>query len=138
MILGTPNRITSMAKLGTTGVDEQTAVILGYDHGKMALLSTAIRTNTPHEAVIIGTSGWIKIHRSWWISDTLTLKTGDDEQIISCPMVGNGYNYEAIEAGNCIRTGLLESELMPLNETLSLMKIMDEIRTQIGLKYPIE
>jgi predicted dehydrogenase len=138
MILGTPDHITSMAELGTTGVDEQTAFILGYDRGQMAILSTAIRTNTAHEAIIFGTSGWIKIHSPWWVSDTLTLKSDGNEQIIPCPMTGNGYNYEADEAGICIRAGKLESDIMPLDETLALMKIMDEIRTQIGLKYPME
>jgi predicted dehydrogenase len=138
MVLGTPDRITSMAELGSTGVDEQTAFILGYDSGPMAVLSTAIRTNTPQEAAFIGTSGWIKIHSPWWISDTLILKTDGGEQMISCPLVGNGYNYEAVEAGNCIQAGKLESDIMPLDETLALIKIMDQIRAQIGLKYPME
>ena len=138
MVLGTPDRITSMAELGSTGVDEQTAFILGYDSGPMAVLSTAIRTNTPQEATFIGTSGWIKIHSPWWISDTLTIKTDGGEQMISCPLVGNGYNYEAVEVGNCIQAGKLESDIMPLDETLALIKIMDQIRAQIGLKYPME
>lgn len=138
MVLGTPDRITSMAELGSTGVDEQTAFILGYDSGPIAVLSTAIRTNTPHEATIIGTSGWIKIHSPWWISDILTLKTDGQVQMISCPFVGNGYNYEAVEAGDCIRAGKTESDIMPLDETLALIKIMDQIRAQIGLKYPME
>jgi hypothetical protein len=127
-----------MAELGSTGVDEQTAFILGYDTGAMAVLSTAIRTNTPHEAFIIGTDGWIKIHNPWWVSDTLTLKVGGQEQTIPCPMVGNGYNYEAVETGDCLRAGKLESDIMPLDETLALIKIMDQIRSQIGLKYPME
>jgi len=138
MILGTPARLTSLAHLGDTGVDEQTAFILGYDQGQMAVLSTAIRTNTPHEAFIIGTSGWIKIHGPWWVSDTLTLKKDGQEDIISCPMVGNGYNYEAAEVGNCIRSGRLESEIMSLDETLAILGLMDEIRAQIGLRYPME
>lgn len=138
MVLGTPARITSMASMGVTAVDEQTAFILGYDQGQMAVLSTAIRTNTPLEAYIIGTSGWIKIHSPWWVSDTLTLKKDGSEQIISCPLVGNGYNYEAEEVGNCIRSGKLESEIMPLDESLAIMRLMDEIRAQIGLRYPMD
>jgi predicted dehydrogenase len=138
MVLGTPNRIVSMADIGSTGVDEQTAFVLGYDRGQMAVLSTAVRTNTPHEAYIIGTSGWIKIHSPWWVSDTLTLKGDGGEQIISCPMVGNGYNYEAEEVGNCIRSGKLETKIMPLDDTLALIRVMDEIRSQIGLRYPME
>lgn len=138
MILGTPARICGMAEIGTTGVDEQTAFILGYDQGQMAVLSSAIRTTTPQEAYIIGTSGWIKIHRPWWVSDRLTLVNGKREESVSCPMVGNGYNYEAEAVGDCIRTGRLESEIMPLDETLAIMRVMDEIRGQIGLRYPME
>ncbi|MEN8180864.1 MAG: Gfo/Idh/MocA family oxidoreductase [Pseudomonadota bacterium] len=138
MILGTPDRITSLANLGSTGVDEQTAFILGYDSGEIAVLSTAIRTKIPHGATIIGTDGWIRINSPWWMPDNLTLNSDGQEQTISCPLVGNGYNYEAVEAGDCIRAGKTESDIMPLDETLALMKIMDQIRSQIGLKYPME
>lgn len=36
MLLGTPTRVTSMAHLGATGVDEQSAIILGYGGGQLA------------------------------------------------------------------------------------------------------
>ncbi|MEN8243184.1 MAG: Gfo/Idh/MocA family oxidoreductase [Chloroflexota bacterium] len=138
MILGTPDRITSIADLGSTGVDEQTAVILGYDSGEIALLSAAIRTNTPREATIVGTDGWIRINRTWFATDSLTLNSDGKEETIPCPLVGNGLHYEAVEVEDCIRSGKIESDIMPLDETLALMKIMDQIRSQIGLKYPME
>jgi hypothetical protein len=43
--------------------------------------------------------------------------------------------YEAAEVGRCLREGLTESPLMPLDETLAVMATMDEIRRQIGLDY---
>ena len=138
MILGTPDHITSMAALGNTGIDEQTAVVLGYDRGAMAVLSTAIRTNTQQEAYIYGTRGWIKIHAPWWASDTLTLKTGPGEGSLSLPYTGNGYNYDAEEVGRCLREKLPESPTIRLTESLTIMRIMDHIRDQIGLKYPME
>jgi predicted dehydrogenase len=138
MILGTPSGIASSASIGSTGVDEQTALLLTYDRGQMALLSTAIRTSTPHEATIIGTDGWIQIHRQWWISDTLTIYAEGEKQTIHCPVFGNGYNYEAEEVGKCIRSGKLESDVMSLDETLSLMQVLDRIRQQIGLRYPAD
>lgn len=138
MILGAPSSITSSGSIGRTGVDEQTAIILTYDGGEMALLSTAIRTSTPQEATIIGTDGWIKIHRPWWNSDTLTIYADGEELTIPCPVDGNGYNYEAEEVGRCIRSGKLESDIMPLDETLSIMEVMDQIRKQIGLRYPAD
>src|SRR5437773_1329844 len=52
MIFGTPERVTGMAHLGETGVDEQSAMIFGYAGGQLALLSQAIRTNSPHEALL--------------------------------------------------------------------------------------
>ena len=37
-----------------------------------------------------------------------------------------------------IRSGRLESDAMPLDESLSIMRTMDAIRAQWGLKYPME
>ena len=51
---------------------------------------------------------------------------------------GNGYNYEAQEVARCLAAGELESPTMLLDETIALMRILDEIRSQIGLKYPME
>jgi hypothetical protein len=43
---------------------------------------------------------------------------------------GNGYNYEAAEVMRCLRAGELESEIMPLDETLRIVETMDTIRSQ--------
>jgi len=37
-----------------------------------------------------------------------------------------------------VRAGLLQSPLMPWSETIAVMKTMDEIRNQIGLRYSFE
>ncbi len=60
------------------------------------------------------------------------------ERSFRLPVVGNGYNYEAAEVMRCLRAGELESKLMPLDETLRIMEIMDEVRSQWGLRYPGE
>ena len=44
------------------------------------------------------------------------------------PFTGNGYNYEAAEVIRCLNAGQLESNIMPLNESLRIMEIMDEVR----------
>jgi predicted dehydrogenase len=139
MVLGEPERIVSMADIGSTGVDEQSAIILGYEGGKLALLSTAIRTNTPHEARIMGTEGLIRLHDQWWRGTGMTLAvSGKEPQRIDEPITGNGYNYEAAEVARCVRAGLLESDTMPLDETIAVMRTMDAARAQWGLRYPME
>ena len=63
---------------------------------------------------------------------------GKDPIHIEPPRAGNGYNYEAMEVGRCMRAGKLESDIMPLNETLTIMKTLDTVRNRIGVKYPME
>lgn len=139
MLLGTPDRITSMAELGQTGVDEQSAYVFGYSGGQLAILSSAVRTSTPHEALIIGETGSIRIHPPFWIPKKMTLTVaGKEPQEIEIPFEANGYNYEAAEVANCVRAGKLESEIMPLDESLAIMQTMDAIRAQWGMKYPME
>jgi len=57
---------------------------------------------------------------------------------IVIPYVGNGYNYEAAEAMRCLNNGDSESQIMPLDETLTILETMDTIRSQWHFKYPNE
>ena len=139
MILGPrPSRVASTTQIGETGVDEQSAFLLQYPSGELAVLSCAVRTGTAVEARIFGTEGSILLHGPFFKCGALTVKRGGEEEHIDLPLEGNGYNYEAAEVGRCLRAGLKESDVMPLDETLALMELMDSIRAQWGLSYPME
>ena len=139
MVLGTPARITGMMSPGEARTDDQSAYLLGYEGGQLAVLCSAVRTETPQEAQIFGTEGRIHIHSQFWRPRrlTLTLK-GKDDQLMDFPHEGNGYNFQAVEVDNCLRAGKLESGVMPLDETLAIMRTMDQLRAQWGLRYPME
>lgn len=97
-----------------------------------------MRTHTAQEARILGTAGSIHIPE-FWHGSTVTLSVqGQTPETRSLPLAGNGYNYEAVEVGRCLRAGLKESPVMPLAETVAIMRIMDELRRQWGLVYPQE
>ena len=130
--------IRSLSHIGETGVDEQAAMLFGYDGGALAVLSCGVRTSSPHEATIMGTEGRIRLHAPWWRPSKFTASTKDGDQLIEPEHVGNGYNYEAVEVGRCLRDGLLESPVVTLDETLAVMKTLDAIRAQWGLRYPME
>lgn len=139
MIFGRPARVAGLATLGATGVDEQAAWVLGYQKGELAVLSSAVRTNTPHEAWINGTEGAIKLHAPWYAPTRLTLRrAGQAEHIIDTPIEGNGFGYQAAEVAACLRAGRLESAILPLDETLSIMQTLDQIRARWGMTYPFE
>ncbi len=134
---GEPERVTGMATLGETSVDEQSAMVLGYSGGQLAILSTAIRTSTMNEATIFGTEGWLRLPKSAWGPRAYILSR-DNGQVTEVPTEGNGFDYEADEVHRCLRAGRLESDIMPLDETLSIMRTLDKIRAGWGLKYPME
>ena len=139
MILGEPNRVDGMATLAPNVVDEQAAITLGYPGGELASLTTAVRTNTQHEATVLGTEGKIRIHPEFWKPERLTLyRAGRDHEEISLPSSSGGFNYEAEEVARCLRAGKLESDVMPLDETLSIMRTLDKLRERWGIRYPME
>lgn len=137
--LGKPAEIQSQAIIGETGVDESLSMSLKFSDGKLSSLMSSLITDAPVEATLLGSKGYIRIHGLWFMSEKLTLgsKEGPVEEI-DVPMKGNGYNYEAEEVNRCLKKGALESNRMPLDESLELMETMDQIREQIGLRYPNE
>ena len=138
-LFGRPSEVAGAGHLGQTGVDEQSAAILVHDGGRLSVLCFATRTGTPQEATVMGTEGYVKIHSNWWRPRAMTLhRPGEREELVEAPITGNGFNYEAAEVMRCLDEGMTESDVMPLDETLSVMRTMDEIRAAWGLRYPSE
>jgi predicted dehydrogenase len=139
MLFGSPTEAHGVAEMGPTGVDEQNVIVLKHPQGQLAALHTSIRAFGFQEANIVGTKGRIRLHRGWWRGPamTVTLDAGGEE-LIDDPYTSTGYQFEAAAFMDCLREGKLESPVIPLDETLSLMRTMDGLRKQWGLKYPME
>ncbi|MEN3001691.1 MAG: Gfo/Idh/MocA family oxidoreductase, partial [Armatimonadota bacterium] len=139
LFLGEPQRVYAAASIGRTGVDEQSALLLEYADGALALLSAAIQTDTPKEATLCGTKGRIRIHTPWWKPSEATLTRADgSEQTLRHPYTGDGLQFEIRHVHDCLRQGLTESPWMPLEETLRVLRVLDAARAQWGLVYPGE
>jgi predicted dehydrogenase len=134
-----PDRIESIPYLGYNGVDEQAAILFGYEGGGVALLGSAIRTETPLDGYIMGSEGMITLHDTFWNASRASLTLNEQEpETMEFPLDCNGYEYEAREAQRCFHAGLLESPVMTHAVTLEIMGIMDGIRADWGLKYPMD
>jgi predicted dehydrogenase len=138
LLLGTPKTIAAAGDIGSTGADEQNAILLNYDKGQLALLSSATRTNTLHEATIYGTDGYICIPDWWHAQKVILAVNGKAPETLDIPHLGNGYPHEAMEVAACVQSGQIESKTMPLDESLTIVRTMDTIRAQWGLQYPSE
>jgi hypothetical protein len=57
---------------------------------------------------------------------------------VQAPFRFNGFEYEIEEAMRCVRGGLVESRHMPHAETLANLAVIDELRRQLGVRYPFE
>lgn len=135
-----PSRIDSAVRMAPTGVDEYFSLLCTYDNGYIAELSGGTQTPTIVDSLISGTEGMIHILPQWFVPmDGYVIYDANKKPQHHKPeFVGNGYNYEAQEVGRCLREGLKESSVMPLDETLTIMHTLDNIRAGWGLKYPGE
>jgi len=139
LILGRPDTVEATARIGRTGVDEETEVLFGYEGGARAVLTMAISRETSCDACITGSKGAVFIPAPWWKSERFELAREDEsKRRFHLPYGGNGYTHQADEFMDMIRTGKQESEIMPLDESVSVMKSLDRIRNKLGLRYPME
>lgn len=127
-IIGTsPTNIYSNSSLGKTGVDENTSVILSYKDGKQALLYSSINIDTVRTAHIIGTKGRISVP-IFSNADTASIIIEGTEEKIHIPFQINGMEYQIREVVNCLNNGKVQSEIMSWNDSIEIMKIMDDIK----------
>jgi predicted dehydrogenase len=139
-VLGTPERVTARSIEAFTGVDANTSVILEYAGGAHALVNTTLSAATANVAAVNGTEARIEIDRTWYVPTTFRVTSRDGEVLerYDAPHEGHGLRHQAAEVGRCLAAGALESELLPLDETVAIMRTLDEVRSQIGLVYPQE
>lgn len=139
LILGAPISITARAVMTDIGVDAQTSAILDYANGAQAILNTTMIAQTPCRAVVSGLLGRLEIDRTFYAPTAMRVVLFDGT-VTEYPntYVGHGLREQAIELARIVRAGLLESPLMPWQESIEVMQTMDEIRKQIGLVYPFE
>ena len=138
LVLGSPARITAVSDRAFTGVDATTSMIFQYDGGAHAVLTTTLRAASGNPAAIYGTAARMEID-GWFYTPTtfrVIARDGAELEHFDQPYTGRGLRGQAAEVGRCLRAGLLESPLMPLDETYTIMQAMDEVRRQIGLSYP--
>lgn len=138
MLLGAPQQVAALAHIGETGVDEQTGALLGFANGALAIVHSAIRTNTPITALVAGSDGSITVPPVFHMADSLDLSGAAGDRRIECPIRGNGLHYQVLEVNRCLREGKLESSVMTLDGSISVMDTLDRIRGQIGLAFPGE
>lgn len=139
LVLGAPTQIVSHATLGATGVDELCSVLFLYDNGAQAVLSASLQVEMPKQANICGTLARIHMPTPWWKpSEAYLVRNDGTTEHLLYPYEGDGLQFEIRHVHDCLHQGLTESPRMPLDETLAIMRVLDMLRAQWGVRYPSE
>lgn len=138
MILGTDiQRMESSVQLLDSGMDAQETMTLFYPNGVMANLMASVMAFGDRDCYVMGTEGWITTDN---VNNPVNIVLHKDgkEEILPVPEQITGYEYEVRACQRMLAEGKLECEEMPHAETLRIMKLMDSLRKDWGVRYPFD
>lgn len=132
-------KCVSNCQLGSTGTDMQECISLSYADGKMANLQSGALCLNDRQGIINGTEGYIRVDN---VNCPELIEVYRNYELAASYKKPNdmitGYEYQVFECKRCIEACLLESPMMPYAETVSIMKQMDDLRKEWGVKYPMD
>ncbi|KAG2392384.1 hypothetical protein C9374_012636 [Naegleria lovaniensis] len=146
-----PQTVQSVASF-VNQVDETVSCQLAFsNNSQLANVVTSIGANLKSDATIYGSKGTIHLHPMCCCSLKMSVSLSNSQEVIYEEPLYNhvngsnfnfpnseGLGYEIEHVVECMKSGKIESEIMTHKVTLETLKILDLIRSQIGLKYPQE
>lgn len=136
-----PASIQTKAVLAETGVDQRFAAIFDYGDGCLAQVAAGFEQRMQNDIYILGSEGSITIplDQGGWRRNLLVLSSANGKtKTLRLPYKGSGYGYQAAEVARCLGAGLLESEVLPLDESQGIMRTLDALRAAWGMRLPGE
>lgn len=141
LLLGEAEELRGTATLSDRGIDLDTAVAGRYPGGVVATLTCSMTSWSSRGAAIATDTGRIDLadfHHPTAATFTPydASGPGTPQPIVGLePLIGAGYGNEALEVARCIHAGLRESPMVPHAQTLTLMRQMEDICTQVGVRF---
>ncbi|SDH00572.1 Predicted dehydrogenase [Lentzea fradiae] len=128
-VLGTPSRIAAHGRLAPSEVDAEAGVLLGYENGAHALLSSSLLAGLGSAAVIVGTEGAIEFPEAQY-NPTRVVINGVEHTTEDL-----GYQHQIRAVEELAGGGALEHPDMPWAATVAIMRTMEEVLRQLGVSY---
>ncbi len=137
-ILGAPAEIRAVGRLGETGADTEAAISMTHASGAVSSLLTSSRAAGANVAQIVGTAGRVEIDSVWYTPTSFRVygTDGSVREDYRGEVAGRGMQFQALHAEAAIAEGRADSTLLPLEESVAIMGTLDEIRSQLGVRYP--
>lgn len=129
-----PKEVRAVAvKGGDDNIDVMDSVQLLYENGSFASLVSGLAQQKMVSLYIHGTKGRVLLEEEYMFqAQKAVLYDWNNHPIekVTIPFYINGYEYEAIEAMNCIAEGKIQSELVPMEETIAILRLLEKCKEQ--------
>jgi predicted dehydrogenase/aryl-alcohol dehydrogenase-like predicted oxidoreductase len=142
-----PEKVSGVAHLGQSGVDEWASAVLKFPNSIVAEVSCSIMANQDNTLRIIGSEGRIEVKDFWFASGHKggvgkieVIKPNSEPQTIEVEEKGWLYSFEVDAAGDAIREGRKEFAAPGMNwaDSIGNLKVLDQWRATVGLEYGVE
>ncbi len=139
-MLGAPESLSASARRGETGADTEIATIFTHSAGALSTTISSSRAAGPNTAHVVGTAARIDIDRVWYSATSFRLTAADGTvlETFESAIEGRGMQYQAHAAERLVAAGDLAGGELPIAQSVAIMGTLDEVRRQIGLRYPGE
>lgn len=134
--LGFPRGVSATGVLNDLGVDELNALTLSYQGGALAQVTSTLVSPATRTATIAGTDGVLRTHAPLTNPVGFTVERSNGRREVTAHSGVPPYAYMLREVTRCIQRGRTESPTMPLADTLATMRLFDQARRQMGVRYP--
>jgi predicted dehydrogenase len=138
LFLGDPDQVEAVAVMSPSGVDLNLSISLGWDPGAVASLSSTMTAHSPRTASVATDLGRVDLGEAFHHPTEAHWTRDGAVDVIREELVGTGLGDEAVEVMRCLRSGETESPLVPLDDSVAIMRLMDRVRERIGLTYPAD
>lgn len=135
LFMGRPRTVQSTGTLSERGIDLSCASIFKYDPGA-ATAHCTLTAFTPGRAYVAGDRGRIEVSSRFHAPTEFTVTVDEETTSHAHPVSGDGYVHEIEEVHRCLRAGATESDLVPLEDTVAIMAVLDQMRAQVGSRLP--
>lgn len=136
LALGRPAEVKAVGALNDDGIDLNVAMAWRYDSGAVAALTCGLKSQNPWVASVSGPDGSLQLPHRFHHPEYYVRSTAAGTERIDVPAHGLGYHYEATAVMQALRDGQLEVPSLPHAATVEILELLDETRSQIGVRYP--
>jgi predicted dehydrogenase len=139
-LLGLPTQVRALARLMETGADAEVATVMTHPSGAISTTVSSSRGAGPNTAHIVGTEARIEVSGVWYAATDFRVVSHDGTVLedYRSEIEGRGMQFQALEAEALVAAGRRDGDILPIAETVAIMGVLDDIRDQIGVRYPQE